>query len=123
MIVRLEQAPDPNDAELPRRAADPILTAVRADLTTRAAEGRRVTFRANGKYDHRLDQVTIDGASASLVGCKIDDSIQVDANGSVVDDSIQTATIEATFNLVADNWVAVDVRFTNTSEGVSGCAS
>jgi hypothetical protein len=92
-------------------------------MATRAAQGRIVRFRPNSQYDHRLDQVAISGSTATVLGCKIDDSVQVDSTGAVVDDSIQSATIEATFTRLGDVWLAADVRFTNQSSGISGCAS
>jgi len=123
MIVRLAGAPDGTDPELAERAGEPLLSALRDDFTTQKSKGQRVIMSPGSRYDHRLDAVSVNGTSAVLAGCKIDDSTTIGPSGEVVDDSVITSNITASFVLDGSVWKAVDVKFTNPTPGISGCAN
>ena len=123
MVVRLGAKPDRNDPELAQRVTEPLLSTLRDDYSTRAAEGRYVEIPPGAKYAHRLDSVRITGAAtAEADGCKIDDSISKGPSG-VTDDSVSTSNIVAVFVLDGAVWKAASVNFSNQTPGLSGCAN
>lgn len=123
MIARLADAPDGSDPELAQRAAEPLLSALRDDFTTQKSKGQRVLIAPGARYDHRLDAISLVGSSAVVAGCKIDDSTTVGPSGEVIDDSVVTSNITATFVFDGSSWKATDVKFTNPTPGISGCAN
>ena len=123
MATRLLQAPNPDDPELGTRAIDPLLTSLRDDLSTRAAQGRHIVIPAGAKYDHRLDGSTVSGSNATIVGCKFDDSVLLGPNGETIDDTVTTADIRAKLVLSDGSWKFSDVRFENQRPGIVACGN
>jgi len=123
MIDRLLAAPNPDDPELPARTADPLLSAVKDDLGTRAALGHRVVIPTNGSYQHRLDSVKVSGTSASVRGCDLDDSTTIGPSGEMIDDSVVTRTVAGTFSYDGTTWRASDVRVVARANGITECVA
>ena len=121
-VERLLQAPNPDDPELPSRAVDPVLSFLRDDLANFVAKRQHVVFRPGGKYVHRFISASIAGSSATVSGCQLDDSITETLSGEVVDDSISTRQIRATFHRDGGVWKASNVSFESEVEGLVGCA-
>jgi hypothetical protein len=121
MVERLLQTPDSNDPELPTRAVDPVLSFLSDDLADFVAEGHHVVFRAGGRYVHRFLSASVAGSLATVTGCQLDDSITETLAGDVIDDSISTSQIRATFVRDAGVWKASVVSLDSEVKGLVGC--
>jgi hypothetical protein len=123
MIVRLASAPDPNDPELDRRTTEPLRSFLKDDFGTQATTGQRVVIPPGAKYAHQYLNASITGDKASVTGCQLDDSVTVGPSGEVVDDSVSTKGLVASFVLQNGTWLANEVRITDTRSGLVGCGS
>jgi hypothetical protein len=123
MIVRLSGSPDGNDAELTTRAVDPLLSFLRDNFSTQAAKGERVVIPAGAKYAHQFVSTAISGETATVKGCQLDDAVTVGAANEVIDDSVLSKDIAATFILKNGNWLAEQVQITSQRQGLVGCGS
>jgi hypothetical protein len=123
MIDRLIAAPDPDDPELAQRAIDPVLSDVRSDMGTRKAQGRTTRPPANSKYLHHIQQVSISGASSTVVDCFVDDRIQYGPDGTVLNDNVSTARSTGVLVQVGVNWIVSQVHNEKIGEGDVGCAA
>jgi len=121
VVERLLQAPNPDDPDLPTVADEPLLSFVRDDLATRLAGRQHVVLRPDGKYVHRFVSASISDSSAAVRGCQLDDSITETLDGEIVDDSVATRQLSATFKFRAGAWRAVDVRVVSEIQGLVGC--
>src|SRR5262249_53928709 len=90
MVDRLIAAPDAGDSELPSLAANPVLASLRDDLSTRQAQGRITRPPQNSKYQHRVQSTSVHGNEATVADCFIDDRVQYDSAGIVLNDRVST---------------------------------
>jgi hypothetical protein len=123
MVVRLAGHPDPNDPELAVRAANPLLASLRDDFSTREAAGERVVVPPSTQYQHQFLSASITAYTAKVSGCQLDDSVTVGPSGEVLDDTVSTKDITATFIREGSNWLANDVQIVERAKGLVGCAS
>ncbi|HEX4822378.1 MAG TPA: hypothetical protein VFV00_19375, partial [Acidimicrobiales bacterium] len=110
ILDRLGTAPDPDDAALNTRAVDPVLSAVRDDLTTRPSEGRTTRIPDGAKYGHRTVAVELSSTGAVVSDCFVDDRVQVAADGSVLNDHISTVKARAQLVSRGTDWKVSDVQ-------------
>lgn len=123
MIDRLIAAPDASDPELELRAVDPLLSAVRDDMSTRKSEGRTTRPPANSKYAHVIQKVIVSATTATIVDCYVDDRVQFSADGSVLNDAVSTDNATSTLVLAAGAWRVSSVDIRELGAGDLGCAA
>lgn len=123
MIDRILAAPDPNDPEISQRAADPLFSSLRDQLTTSKATGHHTSVPQGNTNTHRIDSVQVTGASAQVTECFVDGRVEFGPNGEVVDGATVTKVGHASLTLSADQWKVADIRFDQRTPGVSGCAA
>lgn len=122
ILDRLGAAPDPDDPALAARAVDPVLSSVRADLSTRKAQGLTIQLPSGSKYAHVIRGTVVNGNSATVSDCFVDDRIQVAADGTVVNDHVSTAAAMATLIATGSDWKVSSVQIQKTGDGDLGCA-
>src|SRR5580765_6778207 len=88
-IDRLSAAPDPDDPELSHQATEPLLSFLRDDFATRAAQGRTTRYPDDPALNsHDVKRVSISGRSATVDDCFVDGRIAVHADGSTDSDVV-----------------------------------
>ena len=123
MIDRLFGAPDPNDAELSQLAAEPLLSKLRDQLSTKRSEGHRYIVSADRRNEHAVLSASVENTSASISDCFVDGRTEVDSSNAVVDNAVATKLAHATLAFDGAHWKVNDLQFVQETEGVSGCAS
>lgn len=104
MATRLAEDPDPDDPEIPQRASGQALGNLVDGLTTLRAANQRTELRDN--YEHNVLSVEIDGDSARLEDCAVDDAQIVDAEtGNPVRESTVTELVEVTLVRSQQRWL------------------
>lgn len=120
MSERLAAAPDPEDpeiAELTTGTAREALTTLQTQFVT---EGHVVEFQQ--EHAHDVLSIEIDGATAHLSDCYVDDAIRKDAvTGETLLDA--TATLHLDVTLVDDQggWKVSRVQRLDAWEGIVAC--
>jgi hypothetical protein len=123
MIDRLGPAPNPDDPELAVRTANPLLTSLRDDMSTRQQQGRRTRLPDDPALNaHRVDQVSVTEANATVDDCFVDGRIAEGSDGSI-NDAVVTKHTSAKLVLVGSDWKVTDVQFVEKTNGVAGCAA
>lgn len=121
-------AADPVDPEHPlisRYATVERASGVKAGLQRLHDRGVVGRLRPHPQYTHAVLSVEIDGSTAVLRDCSIDDGLLVAvATGEVVDDSVVTREGEFTLSLVDGSWKVsgLQPRVIHEEAGVAGCA-
>jgi hypothetical protein len=121
MAVRLAESPDPNDPEIAQRASGDALAGLVDGLRNLQSLNRHSEF--GPLYEHAVLAVRVDGDSAVVEDCAIDDSRIVDLeSGEVVDESVVTEQLQVTL-VRADNsaWRVDSSTRTNSWEGAVEC--
>ena len=121
MADRLSATPDPSDPEIASRAAEPLLSYLRDNLSTQRSEGRTFTVPEGRPNDHQIRGVVVSGLSAELSDCFIDGRAELDSQGQTIDDAIVSKLGKAT--LVRENsvWKVSGVQYSSRTAGASGC--
>jgi hypothetical protein len=96
--------PDPDDELIERYATGASLQAVRDNTSASLEQGRVVVIPPAAAYRHSVMQVTVDGQSAELVACAIDDAVVLDVDGGVVDDRVLTSRYAVTLTEDGGDW-------------------
>ncbi|MEY2463168.1 MAG: hypothetical protein QOH64_1306 [Acidimicrobiaceae bacterium] len=120
MVDRLAAAPAAEDAELAQRTVDPLLSFLRDEFTTSASTGLTVRLPP-GPHPHRIDSVQVSSNAATVKDCYVDDRIQVDAQGNVVNNDVVTKELQATL-VFSGEWRLSQLQQLTKTGGVSGCA-
>lgn len=121
MGERLLEAPDPDDPEIERRAIDPARGQMADSLTTLRARDRAV--RHGPRHAHDVLSVTVQGTTAIVRDCAIDDASIVDLrSGRTVDERLVTALYEATLVKQDSSWRVSEIDQPDGWEGIGGCA-
>ncbi|CAN5842033.1 hypothetical protein BH23ACT1_BH23ACT1_09850 [soil metagenome] len=77
-----------------------------------------------GQYVHRAEVLSVDGDTATVRDCSIDDTIQeVASSGEVIDDAVSTRLHIAMLVLEDGQWKVSVLNQETTWEGVAGCAA
>lgn len=120
MVDRLTATPDPNDPELPQRAADPLLSELRGQFTNDRASGATMESPPPNLNRHEITAVSVDGASARLSDCFVDGRVGIAGDGTRNEDVVTKATT-ATLRLVNDRWLVASVVLLRRVTGASKC--
>lgn len=120
MAVRLGQDPDPDDPEIQQRASGEALGNLVDGLTTLRA-AKQVT-QTGESYAHEVLSVEIDGDTALLEDCAVDDSQLVDAaTGEPVRGDTVTELVQVTLIDRDDNWLVDGSERIDAWSGVAEC--
>jgi hypothetical protein len=123
MVDRLFADAIVDDAELPLRTAEPLLSNLRDQLSTASTRGERTITPSGAKYSHRIDAVSVQKDSASITDCTVDDQQVVGPDGSVVDGALTSKQYAGTLLLDGTTWKVQNVEVLENTEGLSGCAA
>ncbi|HEV2809125.1 MAG TPA: hypothetical protein VGV93_01840, partial [Acidimicrobiales bacterium] len=89
--------PDPDDPLLAQYATGEALETVRAAATRNRDEGIVVAFPENSISEMWTESVSIDGDTATVRSCEVDDGLLLRAdNGEVINDDVVTYLLGAT---------------------------
>lgn len=108
---------------LTQHATGEALDTVRAnaDMAIEANEAFRIP--EDGIYEHRVEVVSLEGTTATVRDCNIDDTAVVDTDsGAVVDDAVSTRLHIAMLVQESGRWKVALVTEESGWEGVAGCA-
>jgi hypothetical protein len=122
MGERLLETPNPDDPEIAQRAIDPARGQMIDSLTTLRARDQAV--RHGPRHRHDVRSIEVEGESATVRDCAIDDASIVDArSGATIDERLVTALYEATLVSQGSSWWVRQIEQPDGWEGVAGCAS
>lgn len=114
---------DPDDPALREFATGAQLENVIDETTRNRDEGLAFRRPANSVYERRVTVIEVAGGTARLQDCVTNDGIVYRvADGTVVEDSVATNSLEATMQLVEGEWKLASARLLQRWEGVAGCA-
>lgn len=115
--------PDPDHPGLAEYATGAQLDNVIAETQGHLDDGLALQQRDAPASFQKVTVVSIDGDTAIVQECYVDDALVVRRDtGAVVDDSITTQNIQGTLQRVDGKWRVAGTELLQESEGVSGCA-
>lgn len=116
--------PDPDDPALAEYATGEQLASVIAETQRNLDEGLALRRPAgNSVRASRVSMVSLDGTTATLQECYVDDGVVFrPQSGEVVNDVVATHSVLATMQLVDGNWKLERTQLVQRWEGVAGCA-
>ena len=114
---------NPDHPALREYATGEQLENVLEETRRNAREGRAFRRPENSQGRRSVRVVRIEGESAMLQDCVVNDGVvyRVDT-GEVIDDSVVTHSVEATMARVDGEWKLESARLVQRWEGVAGCA-
>ncbi len=123
MYLRVNDPPAPNDPAITDLTTGPALPALLDIINANASQGLVFRAPANSVSAHHVEVTSVDGSTAELTDCGVDDSQVVRAaTGEVVNGDVVTKLIDATLVLEGGVWKVSDYIFKQRWEGVAGCA-
>lgn len=115
--------PNPDHPALAATTVDPVLTEVRNLAASWKGFGQALRYPQNSVHEITPLTVEIDGETATIETCNVDDGILYEpASGRVLNDKITTAHDRATMTLVGGTWKLTTRVQVEKWEGVAGCA-
>lgn len=122
-VLSSDTVPDPNDARLAAHAVGEQLAVVTGEVERYRDEGRRLA-RPDNPVGHQVVTVaSVDGGSAEVQECFVDDGVIVDrASGAVLNDRVVTLNSRGVMHRVDGVWKLAEYRVIQSWEGVAGCA-
>lgn len=115
--------PNPADPALRRYATGAQLEAVVAETQENLDAGRAFQARPNPANYRRVTVVSVNGDSAVVQECFVDDGLVIDrATGGVLNDTIATHSVRGELRKVDGEWRVASTSLLQRWEGVSGCA-
>lgn len=122
-ILAANDPPDQFHPDLARYATGEAFESVFQAAQANRLTGRILRLPENSITEYRIDEVDIDGDSAQVWGCTIDDGLVIDAEtGDVLDDDIVTFRVSATLTRENGTWKVSHSESEESWEGVAGCA-
>ena len=98
--------PDPTDERLPATRVDPNLSHLKALLEELVEDGIATEWVGGQPPPRELISVEVDGDTAVVVACEIDNSLAIDVEtGEILDDGVLSALLEVTLRQVDDTWM------------------
>lgn len=123
MVLSADAPPDPADPRLGQHAVGERLDAFTAEVQRFRDEGLRLAAAAAPTGVQSVTVVSVDGDSAEVRECFVDDALVLDrATGAVVNDDLVTLSSRATVRRVDGVWKVAEVVVLQSWEGVAGCA-
>jgi hypothetical protein len=120
MAEQLSAAPDPANSEISKRAVDPVRETLTETLSSYQAEGQLV--HSGPDYGHEVSEVVVDGDSATLLDCALDDSALIDEeSGETIRQEVVTTSLQAVLVLQDDRWLLKELNALGSWEGAVPC--
>lgn len=114
---------DPEVPELQQHATGEVLSGILESVRSAAAQSSVFRIPEDAEYSHRAEVVVLDGATATVRDCNVDDSIEEHATTSqVIDDAVSTRLYIAMLLRESGTWKVATLERESTWEGVAGCA-
>lgn len=114
--------PDPDDERLPATRVDPSLGHIRALLESLVEDGLATQWVGGEPPPRELISIEVNGDSAVVVVCEIDNALAIDAEtGEVLDDGVLSALVEVTMLQVDDAWMISSSASSAEWDDGSGC--
>jgi len=114
---------EPSDPRLAEYATGAQLEQVMADTQRFAEQGLRLARPPQPADFRQVEVVSIDGDTAMVQECYVDDGLLVDrTTGDVVNDAVSTHNVSATMHRIDGVWKVEAARLIQRWEGVEGCA-
>lgn len=86
--------------------------------------GQAVRYKDESPYRHELELRTLDGGSAVVIDCAVDDSVLYEVgSGRVLNDAIGTFLWEIRLVDEHGRWRVANSTILDRWEGVAGCAA
>ncbi len=115
--------PNPQDPALAEFATGGQLEWVIAETQRHLDEGVALRAAPNPANYHRIMGVAVDGETATVQACVVDDWLMVDrATGQVLNDAVSTQSAKGTLHFVEGAWRVAGTELLQKWEGVAGCA-
>lgn len=115
--------PDPFHPDLQRYATGAAYESVFEAAQTNQLAGRALRLPPDSVSEHRAEVVSIEGDTATVRDCVVDDGLVVDIeSGEVLDDDVVTRLVTGTLWGVDGRWKVSHTLVEQTWEGVAGCA-
>ena len=113
----------PEAPALRQYATGDVLPGIVKSAEDAKAENTVVRIPEGALYSHKAEVVSIDGDTATVRDCNINDEvIEVAGTGEVVDDGVSTRLYVAMLVREEGQWKVVVLDRANGWEGVAGCA-
>jgi hypothetical protein len=116
-------AADPTYGPLSATHGPPLLDQLEAALTDRRRANERTRLPQDSKSRVDIDTVVVDGLTATVTACIVDDAIVFEqTSGSVVNDDVVAVTMRVTLSEADGYWKLVGRDTLDTQEGATQCA-
>ncbi|HEV2068160.1 MAG TPA: hypothetical protein VGR26_00030 [Acidimicrobiales bacterium] len=87
------------------------------------ADGVVIQIPEGAQYSHQAEVVSMEGDTATVRDCTVDDTVEVSAvNGEVIDDGVSTRLYVSTLVREEGQWKVATLEREMTWDGVGGCA-
>ncbi len=122
-ILEANDPPDEFHPALERYATGEAFESVFEAAQTNRLAGRALLLPEDSVSEHRAEVISIEGDTATVRDCAIDDGLVVDVEtGEVVNDDVVTRLATGTLRRVDGQWKVATTRVEQSWEGVAGCA-
>lgn len=122
-ILEANDPPSEQHPALGRFATGEAFESVFEAAQTNRLAGRALRLPADSISEHRAEVTSIDGDTAAVRDCAIDDGLVVDVeSGDVVNDEVVTRLATGTLQRVDGQWKVATTRVEESWQGVAGCA-
>lgn len=116
-------APDPRHPPLAEYATSAQLDRVAAEIQALDDAGHRLRHADDPIDFQRVSVVSVNGASAEVQECYVDDDVVVrQDSGQVIDDDVTTQNVRGQMHLVDGRWLVDSVTVVQQWQEVAGCA-
>ncbi len=123
MYLRVNDPPNPDDPQIQQLTTGPALPALLEIINANLAQGFAIRAPGGGAGEHVLSDMAVDGDTASLQDCVVDNLVVIRVtDGTVVNDNVATKLLDATLVREGGSWKVSDYIFSQRWEGVAGCA-
>lgn len=122
IFFEVAENPNPDDPRLAETRVDPNLQAVKDSLQQLKAGGQFAQYGTDGRPVPVVRSVTIEGDSATISSCLVDDGQVVRSEDTtVVDDDVVTKLLTTSMLRSPDGWRVQSQRSDQTWTDGSGC--
>jgi hypothetical protein len=120
MVDRLVADPDPENPQIGEMAVDPARQRLIDSLSGFQSAGH--VARSGDLYAHVVTDVAVNGDTATLRDCAVDDSSLVEADsGEVVEQEVVTTSVEAVLIREGSAWLLKELNPIESWEGAVPC--
>lgn len=121
---RASEVPDPFWPALKETSTGPEFKEAFDQIQAWKVSGRVASYPGPASRHRRPEVVSVDGATAILRHCEVDDGqLKVQSTGEVVNDHVVTLMSRVTLVLEDDRWKVSETTVEQQWEGVTGCAA